>query len=159
MSDGSYIDWFLPHLSFTITARDNRPWKKRDLGHLSLSQGGLFHDAKNQRTEKFTNVVIEKCDSGLVEGKHGHHPDAPLPSFKVKMWNEKTIISLRTVAVDRAHWTFEQPTRGGLTSHFTYNEYPLETKFLRIKDESGSRTEQDYTWIRGNAEHSWGLLH
>jgi hypothetical protein len=159
LDDGSYIDWFVPHLSFTITARDNRPWKKRDLGHLSLSQGGLFHDAKNKRTEKFSNVIIEKCDSGLVEGKHGHHPDAPLPSFKVKMWNENTIISLRSNAVDRAHWTFEQPTRGGLTSHFTYNEYPLETKFLRIEDESGIRTKEDYSWIRGNAEHSWGLLH
>tara|TARA_B100001778_G_C18602432_1_gene637928 strand:+ start:3110 stop:4315 length:1206 start_codon:yes stop_codon:yes gene_type:complete len=159
LDDGSYIDWFVPHLSFTITARDNRPWKKRDLGHLSLSQGGLFHDAKNKRTEKFTNVQIEKCDSGLVEGKHGHHPDAPLPAFKVKMWNENTTISLQSNAVDRAHWTFEQPTRGGLTSHFTYNEYPLETKFLRIKDESGIRTEKNYSWIRGNAEHSWGILH
>ena len=31
--DGSYIDWFLPHLSPTITARDSRPWKKRDITH------------------------------------------------------------------------------------------------------------------------------
>ena len=58
-----------------------------------------------------------------------------------------------------AHWTFEQPTRGGLTSHFTYNEYPLETKYLKIEDETGIRTHKDYSWIRGNAEHSWGLLH
>ena len=159
LDDGSYIDWFLPHLSFTITARDNRPWKKRDLSHISLSQGGLFHDARNNRSEKFTNVQIEKEISNRSEGKYGHHPGAPLPSFIIKMWNENTTISIRVDAVDRAHWTFEQPTRGGLTSHFTYNEYPLETKYLKIEDETGIRTHNDYSWIRGNAEHSWGLLH
>ena len=99
LDDGSYIDWFLPHLSFTITARDNRPWKKRDLSHISLSQGGLFHDAKNNRSEKFTNVQIEKEISNRSEGKHGHHPGAPLPSFIIKMWNENTTISIRVDAV------------------------------------------------------------
>jgi hypothetical protein len=46
-----------------------------------------------------------------------------------------------------------------LKSHLTYNEYPLELKYLRIQDEFGTRKESDYEWARGNAEHSWGLLH
>jgi len=75
------------------------------------------------------------------------------------MWNEKTTIELRVKAIERAHWAFDQPTRGGLKSHLTYNEYPLEMEYLRIRDEHGVRKETDYEWARGNAEHSWGLLH
>jgi hypothetical protein len=41
----------------------------------------------------------------------------------------------------------------------TYNEYPLEVRTLRLEDEQGVRTEADFEWIRGNAEHAWGLLH
>lgn len=159
LNDGSYIDWFLPHVSFTVSARDNRPWKRRDLGHIGLSQGGLFHDPVNKRSEKFTNVTILKTASNLTEGEHGHSPGAPLPVFEIKMWNGRTTIELRVKAIERAHWTFNQPTRGGLKSHLTYNEYPLEMEYLRIRDEFGVRKESDYEWARGNAEHSWGLLH
>ena len=159
LDDGSYIDWFLPHLSFTVTARDNRPWKRRDFGHLGLSQGGLFHDGKHKRSERFTNVTIEKRGSDMAEGEHGHFPGAPLPLFNIKMWNGRTTIELTVQAIERAHWTFNQPTRGGLTSHLTYNEYPLKLERMRIIDEHGIRKETDYAWARGNAEHSWGLLH
>jgi hypothetical protein len=75
------------------------------------------------------------------------------------MWNGRTVIELTVQAIERAHWTFNQPTRGGLTSHLTYNEYPLKLEKLRIIDEHGIRKETDYEWARGNAEHSWGLLH
>jgi hypothetical protein len=26
-SDGTYLDWFIPHASFSMTARDDRAWK------------------------------------------------------------------------------------------------------------------------------------
>ena len=48
---------------------------------------------------------------------------------------------------------------GGLWSHLTYNEYPLNLTRLEIVDESGKRTRRDYGWARGNAEHAWGVLH
>lgn len=159
LDDGSYIDWFLPHISFTVSAQDNRPWKRRDLGHLGLSQGGLFHDPINKRSERFTHVKIQKSASDMVEGEHGQSPGAPLPVFEIHMWNDRTSIELTVNAIERAHWTFDQPTRGGLTSHLTYNEYPLKLERLRIQDEFGTRKETDYAWARGNAEHSWGLLH
>lgn len=157
--DGSYLDWFLPHLAPTITARNPRPWKRRDIQHIGLSQGGLFHDAQNQRTERFARVEVIKTVSHRVEGNHGQSPGSPLPQFSVRMWNGRTSIQFKVEAVDRAHWHFDQPTRGGLWSHLTYNEYPLELKKLEIKDEFGQRTRKDYGWARGNAEHSWGLLH
>ena len=159
LSDGSYIDWFLPHLSMTVTSRDNQPWRKRDLGHMSLSQGGLFHDAVSGKSIPFDRVRVEKYASDTVEGEHGANPGSNLPGFKVEMWTESVHINLDVVAIDRAHWAFEQPTIGGLVSNFTYNEYPLRVISLSITDESGVRKLSDYNWIRGNAEHSWGILH
>ena len=119
----------------------------------------MFHDAKHQRTERFARVNVEKIASTQRESEHGEHPGAPLPQFTVHMWNGRTSIKLQVQAVDRAHWHFDQPTRGGLWSHLTYNEYPLEVRRLRLEDEHGVRTEADFSWIRGNAEHAWGLLH
>ena len=146
--DGSYIDWFLPHISPTITAKDSRPWKRRDLTHYPLSQGGLFHDANRERTEKFSQVKVDR-----ICNENG------LPTFFVHMWNGLTEIRIEAVAVTRAHWTFDQPTRGGLKSHLTYNEYPLNVTRLEIEDEIGIRKRDNWGTIRGNAEHSWGLLH
>lgn len=157
--DGSYLDWFLPHLAPTMTSRTSRPWKKRDIQHIALSQGGLFHDARHQRTERFARVEVNKTASSEQEGPHGEHPGAPLPMFEVRMWNGRTEIRLRVRAVDRAHWHFDQPTAGGIWSHLTYNEYPLELEALNISDEFGKRTRSDYGWARGNAEHAWGVLY
>ena len=46
-----------------------------------------------------------------------------------------------------------------MVSHLTYNEYPFEVTSISIHDEIGERTESDYEWMHGNAEHSWGFLH
>ena len=146
--DGSYIDWFLPHISPTITAKDSRQWKNRDFTHYPLSMGGLFHDADRKRSQKFSELRVERTCS-----KDG------LPIFHVHMWNGLTEIRIEAKSVTRAHWTFEQPTRGGMKSHLTYNEYPLEVTKLEIDDELGIRNRKDWGIIRGNAEHSWGLLH
>ena len=159
LSDGSYIDWFLPHLSMTISSRDNQPWRKRDLGHMSLSQGGLFHDSVSGNSIPFDKVRVEKYATESVEGEHGANPGSNLPGFNVEMWTDSIRINLDVVAIDRAHWAFEQPTIGGLVSNFTYNEYPLRVVSLSIADEQGNRTLGDYDWVRGNAEHSWGILH
>lgn len=159
LSDGSYIDWFLPHLSLTISSRDNQPWRKRDISHMSLSQGGLFHDAKSGHSIPFTKVRVEKYACASVEGSHGASPGSHLPGFKIEMTTESVKINIDVEAIDRAHWAFEQPTIGGLVSNFTYNEYPLKVVDLLIEDANGKRSSSDYEWIRGNAEHSWGILH
>ena len=147
-SDGSYLDWFLPHASLTMLSRDSRAWKKRDISHIALSQGGLFHDAKNKRSERFEIVSVTK-------GKQSNN----LPHFDVHLKNGRTSIHISAQAVERAHWDFHQPTRGGVWSHLTYNEYPLVVKELNIRDEFVVRLKTDYDWVRGNAEHSWGFLH
>ena len=84
---------------------------------------------------------------------------APLPRFEVELKNGRTRIRLRTIAMARAHFRFDQPTRAGLVSHLTYNEYPLKVEKIIIEDENGTRTLSNWDWIMGNGEHSWGLLH
>ena len=147
-SDGSYLDWFLPHASLTMLSRDARAWKKRDISHIALSQGGLFHDAQNKRSERFEIVSVKKD----MQSNN-------LPHFDVELKNGRTSIHISAQAVERAHWDFHQPTRGGVWSHLTYNEYPVVVEELTIEDEFGIRSKSDYEWLRGNAEHSWGFLH
>ncbi|MGB0313229.1 MAG: hypothetical protein ACPGDD_05000, partial [Poseidonia sp.] len=147
-SDGSYLDWFLPHVSTTILSRDPRAWKRRDVSHIAVSQGGLFHDAQNGRSERFRMVSVEKLKQ-----------DNNLPKFEIHLKNGRTKIRVSVRAIARAYWDFHQPTRGGIWSHLTYNEYPLSLTRLEIVDEFGVRKRADYGWARGNAEHAWGLLH
>ncbi|MBR60796.1 MAG: hypothetical protein CMA84_06230 [Euryarchaeota archaeon] len=146
--DGSYLDWFIPHLSPTISAKNSLAWKKRDLSHWPLSKGGLFHDAEYQRTEIFTNLNIEH-----------RQKNEDLPEFFVELENGRTSIKAHVCAVSRAKWDFNQPTRAGAWSHLTYNEYPLAIKSLVIENEFGVRTLKNWNTIHGNAEHSWGILH
>ncbi|GIR00415.1 MAG: hypothetical protein CM15mP9_1180 [Methanobacteriota archaeon] len=40
--DGSYIDWFVPHISPTLTAKDSRQWKKRDISHTIRFQWEVY---------------------------------------------------------------------------------------------------------------------
>ncbi len=156
--DGSYLDWFMPHLSFSCLNMDDKPWKLRDIFRNPKIGSGIFHDANRGKTEDFKNCeveLIEPINEEILTDNDGNK----LPKFRVRLWNETTKISLEVRAASRAKWTFDQPTRAGMVSHLTYNEYPLELLRISISDEQGLRTKNDYSWIHGNAEHSWGLLH
>ena len=157
-SDGTYLDWFIPHISFSMTARDERAWKLRDVARVPLRTAGLFHDEKRGRSEKFERCEVELISPDGDEVTYDSHGSI-LPRFKIRVWNGRTQIGLQVKAANRAHWTFNQPTRAGLVSHLTYNEYPLEVESLTILDERGIRTLDDFEWVHGNAEHAWGLLH
>jgi hypothetical protein len=154
--DGSYLDWFMPHVSPLSSAMDDRPWRRRDFLRHPDNGAGIFHDRTRGRTENFARCEVElsQSDRGLRD-HHGHL----LPEFRIRIWNGRTQVSLEVRAASRARWTFDQPTRGGMVSHLTYNEYPLEVTRIAILDEKGLRTIEDYEWIYGNAEHSWGFLH
>ena len=156
-SDGTYLDWFIPHASFSMTARDSRAWKLRDVTQVPLKTTGLLHDQKRGRSERF-----ERCEVELLPTDSEDACDARgerLPRFFIRIWNGRTQVGLKVRAANRAHWRFDQPTRAGLVSHLTYNEYPLEVESLTILDEKGVRTLDDFDWVHGNAEHAWGFLH
>jgi len=155
-SDGSYLDWFMPHLTPLSTSKDDTPWRKRDVFRKPLKTTGVFHDRIRNRTENFSRceVILSKSGEGMRDSD-GHL----LPDFNIRVWNGRTKISFEILAVSRARWTFDQPTRGGMVSHLTYNEYPFKVRDISIEDEDGVRNLEDYEWIHGNAEHSWGFLH
>ncbi len=154
--DGSYLDWFMPHVSPLSSTMDDRPWRRRDFLRYPDNGAGVFHDRIRGRTENFARCEVELSESAEgLRDRHGH----PLPEFRVRIWNGRTQISLDVRAASRARWTFDQPTRGGMVSHLTYNEYPIEIERIAILDEKGLRTIEDYEWIHGNAEHAWGILH
>ena len=154
--DGSYLDWFMPHVSPLSSTMDDRPWRRRDFLRYPDNGAGVFHDRIRGRTENFARCEVELSESAEgLRDRHGH----PLPEFRVRIWNGRTQISLDVRAASRARWTFDQPTRGGMVSHLTYNEYPLEVARIAILDEGGLRSIEDYEWIHGNAEHAWGILH
>jgi hypothetical protein len=154
--DGSYLDWFVPHISPLSLTKDDTPWRKRDVARIPLKTAGIFHDRVRETTHEFDNCEVE-----LSPSKDGNldDEDNPLPDFEIRLWNETTTISFEINAVSRARWKFDQPTRGGMGSHLTYNEYPFEVRQISIQDDRGIRTLEDYEWIHGNAEHSWGFLH
>jgi len=155
-SDGSYLDWFVPHITPLSTAKDDKPWRKRDTTRIPLRTAGVFHDRIRGRTEEFDNceVILSKSETGLLDSEGNL-----LPDFQIRVWNDSTSASFQINAVSRARWRFDQPTRGGMVSHLTYNEYPFEVNRISIIDSEGTRTTDDYDWIHGNAEHSWGFLH
>ena len=155
--DGSYLDWFMPHASPSFTMKDDQPWSMRDFFRWPNIGSGIFHDFKRNRTEHFKRCTVELAKQ---EGKDVLRDERGniLPLFRIKIWNGRTQISIHVRATNRARWTFDQPTRAGFVSHLTYNEYPLEVVKIAILDENGLRTGDDYEWMRGNAEHSWGIL-
>ena len=154
--DGSYLDWFMPHITPLSTVKDDEPWRKRDTFRIPLKKAGVFHDRVRGRTEEFDNCAVDllKSDQGLKDSQGNL-----LPNFNIRVWNDEMDVQMGIRAVSRARWTFDQPTRGGLVSHLTYNEYPFEVHSLSIKDKEGTRSLDDYQWAHGNAEHSWGFLH
>ncbi len=155
--DGSYLDWFMPHVSPSFTMKNDDPWSLRDFFRWSNAGAGIFHDRKRNRTENFKRceVELEKQEGDdALRDERGNI----LPRFKIKIWNGRTQISVHVRATNRARWIFDQPTRAGFVSHLTYNEYPLEVEKIVILDEHGLRTADDYEWMRGNAEHAWGIL-
>ena len=157
--DGSYLDWFMPHISFSSLNLNDKPWKLRDIFRNPKIGTGIFHDAKRNTTEEFKKCKVELIEPDNNDELILDNDGNSLPKFRVQVWNENTQIALEVRAVSRAKWTFDQPTRAGMVSHLTYNEYPLQVLKIAIKDEEGLRTKNDYSWIHGNAEHSWGFLH
>ena len=128
----------------------------RDAFRTPSNGTGIFHDAKRKRSEKFVRCEVELSKSNTnLKDNDGNL----LPRFKIRLWNGRTQISIEVKAVSRAKWVFDQPTRAGMVSHLTYNEYPLEVERIAILDENGLRSINDYSWIHGNAEHTWGFLH
>jgi len=155
-TDGSYIDWFMPHLGASAMRKTSQPWSMLGrAGQIALRPSGLFIDEKKDRRQRFS-IVDVKVDPS--EQRDTSRDGAPLPQFTVQMVSGRVRVSILATACSRAAWVFDQQTIAGLTSHLTYNEYPLAIEHIIIEDETGRRKLDASDVIGANAEHAWGWL-
>ena len=156
LKDGSYIDWFMPHLGGSMMRRTSQPWSiLGQAGQVALRPSGLFIDERKKRRQRFSviDVKVERSDQ-----QDTSRDDAPLPRFTVLMVSGRVRISILATACSRAAWVFDQQTVAGLSSHLTYNEYPLSIEQIIIEDETGKRKLDASNVVGANAEHAWGWL-
>ena len=156
LKDGSYIDWFMPHLGGSAMRRSSKPWSMLGrAGHVALRPSGLFIDESKERKQRFSIVDVKVEPS---ERQDLSRDGAPLPRFIVYLVSGRVRICIRAAALSRAAWVFNQQTVADLTSHLTYNEYPLSIEHIIIEDEVGLRKLGASDVIGANAEHAWGWL-
>ena len=65
--DGSYIDWFLPHISPTLTAKDSRQWKNRDFKNHHEAQWGRearrLERARRVEFNRKSNIKLQQSEA------------------------------------------------------------------------------------------------
>ena len=90
--DGSYIDWFMPHVSPSFTMKDDTPWSMRDFFRTPNIGSGLFHDAKRNRTENFKRCTVE-LERQEGENALSDEQGNLLPRFKIKSmeWEDSSL--------------------------------------------------------------------
>ena len=149
IDDGSYIDYFNPHIGMPIFRKTDAPRSGWDWGELKLSKHMQFYNAAEDRVYEMRRLKVRKEWS-----KDG------LPIFKVhgRSRDGRTELEMRLASYSRACWRFEQKYLRWLTSILYYNEYPVEVESATFRD-GGRRTDlTDLGSITGNCEHTWGKL-
>jgi hypothetical protein len=144
--DGSYIDYFMPHLgppALRRTARHDSPW---DWGEWHLSNNFQFYEAATGELHKIKDVDIAKT----------YVDDLPVFRIQGEMAGKRVVIELTTYA--RATWVIRQPIWGPIANVLHYNEYPANVTRFDFADGRRRVTLDDLGPVVGNCEHSWGLV-
>jgi hypothetical protein len=145
--DGSYIDYFNPHIGPQILRRTDRPRSIWDWGILSLNRGIQFYIAEQDKRLMFKKVSVTK-----------KFTRDNLPIFQVSGRRGRERIEFTLKSYSRAYWRFEQPWWGRLNSILYYNEYPVTLESFLYRNGSEKITRDDLGYVVGNSEHSWGAL-
>lgn len=145
--DGSYIDYFMPHLGFSMLRRTEKPRSIWDFGELPLNRGLQFYIRPRDERVMFKKLsVVKKFTSDN------------LPIFEVAARKPGIKCEFTLRSYSRAYWRFEQPWWGKFNSIFYYNEYPVVMERFKYQDSKGTISLKDLGFVTGNCEHSWGLL-
>ncbi|MEM4729647.1 MAG: hypothetical protein QXH42_07835 [Thermoplasmata archaeon] len=149
IEDGSYIDYFNPHIGLPMGRKTEAPRSWRDRGEISLSEHAQFYSASEDRVYEMQKLRIRK--SWTENG---------LPVFRVSARSKDRGAELELVleSYARAYWRFEQKYLRWFTSILYYNEYPVEVRELVFKAGGRRITLDDVGMITGNCEHTWGKL-
>lgn len=144
--NGSYIDYFMPHIGPPMFRRTESHFSKLDWGERMLSKGWQFYDAEADVLHRVKNIVMRK------------RYENDLPVFTLTGHDGRTRFEMEMTTYARAYWRVQQPLLRIFNTVLYYNEYPANvTKFLL---ESGGKkmTLEDLGPVVGNCEHSWGIV-
>jgi hypothetical protein len=149
VDDGSYIDYFNPHIGPPMSRKTDAPRSRLDWGELKLSKHMQFHHAGEDRLYEMRKLRITKEWS--ADG---------LPIFNVlgRSKDGRTELELRLAAYSRAYWRFEQKYLRWFNSILYYNEYPVEVQKAVLRDGTRKLDILSLGNITGNCEHTWGKL-
>ena len=149
IEDGSYIDYFNPHIGPPMRRRTESPRSRWDWGELGLSRHMQYYDAGEDRVYEMRKLKVRK--QWNAEG---------LPIFDVlgRSKDGGTELKLRAASYARAFWRFEQRYLGWFTSILHYNEYPVELQSLEFRSGPKRLKLDDLGSVTGNCEHTWGKL-
>jgi len=144
--DGSYVDYFMPHIGLPCLRRSYSPHSVWDRLELPLSKKiNFFHEPSQKHYEFRRNISIKKSVD------HG------LPTFFVSAKQGDAEIRMKLRAYSRACWKFRQPL-GKLETVLYYNEYPTTMEEFILKDGTTIIRKDDLGSVAGNTEHAWGTL-
>lgn len=149
IEDGSYIDYFNPHIGPPMRRKTDSPRSRWDWGEIKLSKHMQFYNASEDRLYEMRKLDIRKEWS-----KEG------LPIFNVRGRSKdgNTELQMRLASYSRAYWRFEQKYLRWFRSILYYNEYPVTVEALTFRDGTRKIRLEDLGVITGNCEHTWGKL-
>lgn len=144
--DGSYLDYFMPHLgppALRRTARHDSPW---DWGERYLSNSFQFYEAATGELHRIKDVVLTKTYAD------------DLPAFRLRGAMSGLSVDLELTCYARATWVIRQPVLGPFSSILHYNEYPANITQFEFSTGTRRVSLDDIGPIVGNCEHAWGLV-
>lgn len=144
--DGSYIDYFLPHIGPPALRRSRAHGSRFDWGEFHLSRSFQFYEAATGEMHKIKGIRVTKRYAG------------DLPIFRLEGERAGKSVELEMSAYARACWEIRQPFLGRMTNVLFYNEYPANVTRFEFRDGGRRVTLDDLGPIVGNCEHAWGLV-
>ena len=145
--NGSYLDYFMPHIGPPALRRTERHASRLDWGERILSKGLIFLDGTDGKVKRVKNLRMRKTYTD------------DLPVFTLTGDDGGNAVKMVMETYARAYWKIEQPWLRVLTSRLYYNEYPAILREFEFREGSRKITRADLgTWAVGNCEHAWGIV-
>ena len=145
MDDGSYLQYFLPHIGFSALRRTDKSNSILDYGYIPFRRSMEFHD-KTGKIHNFKKVHVTKQIN--VDG---------FPIFKVIGRDDGKKLNITLNAYSRAFWRFESRLLF-YNSILHYNEYPVKISEFSFENGNARLSMGDIGGGVGNCEYSWGLM-
>lgn len=144
--NGSYIDYFIPHIGPPMIRRHRSHSSRLDWGEIPLSNSWQYYDGETKKLYRIRKVQIEKTYKN------------DLPIFSIHGREGARSLSMRIRTYARACWRVEQPLLRFSSTILHYNEYPARVEEFEFKEGRKETTLDDLGPTIGNCEHSWGIV-